>query len=114
MIELPLTLHKYGYHTASLNQIQGALTCRGPSTDSLASPPSCVPMTDAIFGAVTSSFTVGGFVGSSCASVLLEKFGRRGALVLNSLCIALGSAAFGSSSSVAGLIGSRCVARLAP
>jgi MFS transporter, SP family, solute carrier family 2 (facilitated glucose transporter), member 3 len=66
-------------------------------------------MTDAIFGAVTSSFTAGGFVGSSCASVLLEKFGRRGALVLNSLCIALGSIAFAGSSSVTGLIAARFI-----
>jgi len=69
-------------------------------------------MTDAIFGAVTSSFTAGGFVGSSCASVLLEKLGRRGALVLNSLCIALGSIAFAGSNSVTGLIAARYVSSL--
>jgi MFS family permease len=64
-------------------------------------------MTDTVFGVVTSSFTLGGFVGSSAASPLLDHYGRRGVLIMNAVVVALGSAIFSLSITVQGLIAGR-------
>lgn len=66
-------------------------------------------MTDTVFGLVTSSFTLGGFLGSFAASPFLDRYGRRGVLVINSLAIAVGSTLFAISNTVELLILGRFV-----
>lgn len=61
-------------------------------------------MSKTVFGLVTASFTLGGLIGSGSASLLLDKWGRRGVLIINSLCLAMGSTVFAGSSTVTGLI----------
>ena len=54
--------------------------------------PSCIPLTDAEFSAVTAFFTVGGLVGSLLGTPLTERRGRRGALVVDGILIVVGCA----------------------
>ncbi|KAF8303086.1 general substrate transporter [Clavulina sp. PMI_390] len=95
---------QYGYHTAGLNQIQDVLTCQKPVANALPLPSDCVEMSKTVFGIVTASFTLGGFLGSSFASYFLERWGRRGSLIINSMVVALGSAFFSASSTINGLM----------
>jgi hypothetical protein len=48
-------------------------------------------MSDNLFGLLTSSYTVGGFLGSVYASKLAESRGKRNTLVISALSIAVGS-----------------------
>jgi MFS family permease len=48
-------------------------------------------MSDATFSLVTSVFTVGGFLGSSTASIAMERHGRKAALQISGLFVAVGS-----------------------
>lgn len=73
------------------------MTCRAPSgaQHNIAKNfglPSCIPLTDAEFSAVTAFFTVGGLVGSLLGTPLTERRGRRGALVVDGILIAVGCA----------------------
>lgn len=73
------------------------MTCRAPP-DALRNIqihyglPSCIPLTDAEFSAVTAFFTVGGLVGSLLGTPVTERRGRRGALIVDGILIAVGSA----------------------
>jgi len=49
-------------------------------------------MSDAIFSLVTSMFTVGGFLGSLTAGMVMERHGRKAALQYSGLSVAVGSA----------------------
>jgi hypothetical protein len=66
-------------------------------------------MSDAMFGTVTSMYTVGGFAGSLIADRIMDRFGRRGAIKTNAFLVALGSAVMAASSSVNSLIVGRYV-----
>ena len=57
-----------------------------------------------MFGVVTSFFTLGGLLGSSSANLVMNRVGRKGALVLNSIFIAVGSGIFAISSDVPGFL----------
>jgi len=48
-------------------------------------------MTDATFSFVTSMFTVGGLVGSTFASIVMDGYGRKAALQVSGLFVAVGS-----------------------
>jgi MFS family permease len=48
-------------------------------------------MSDAMFSLVTSIFTVGGFLGSSIAGMVMERHGRKAALQFSGLSVAVGS-----------------------
>lgn len=48
-------------------------------------------MSDAAFSLVTAMFTVGGFLGSSIAGMVMERHGRKAALQFSGLCVAVGS-----------------------
>jgi len=82
---------QYGYHISALNQIQAILTCRAAPPLISHGLPTCIPMTDATFSFVTSVFTVGGFLGSSTASIVMERHGRKAALQVSGLFVAVGS-----------------------
>ncbi|KAJ7286004.1 general substrate transporter [Mycena rebaudengoi] len=98
---------QYGYHISVLNQIQAVLTCKDvtPGTQpSLFGLPTCLPMSDFTFSVVTAVFTVGGLAGSLIASMVMDRWGRRGAARASSLFIAVGSALMCISASV-GVLG---------
>lgn len=80
----------YGYHIVALNQIQASLQCQQPPLDPDTFP-TCIPMSNATFGFVTSIFTIGGLVGSLSSSYWMNKFGRKGAAKVNAAFILLGS-----------------------
>ncbi len=48
-------------------------------------------MSDAVFSLVTSMFTVGGFIGSFIAGMVMERHGRKAALQCSGLSVAVGS-----------------------
>jgi MFS family permease len=48
-------------------------------------------MSDATFSLVTSMFTAGGFLGSSTANIAMERYGRKAALQISGLFVAIGS-----------------------
>ncbi len=56
-------------------------------------------MSDATFSLITSMFTVGGFLGSCTASLVMDRSGRKGALQLSGLLVAVGSGLMGVASS---------------
>ncbi|GAA5840809.1 hypothetical protein JCM9279_001227 [Rhodotorula babjevae] len=95
---------QYGYHIAALNSSAESIVCDAAHPH-LRSPhaaldlPSCVRMSDAAFGTVTSAYTVGGLVGSLGAGSMIERWGRKGTAVRSALVIMLGASAvsFGSS-----------------
>lgn len=93
MLASPLT---YGFNIVALNQIQLTLQCddggASPFSPNLSTFPVCIPMSDTVFGLVTSIFTVGGLIGSLFAGAAMNNYGRKGALKLNSTFIGLGSA----------------------
>ncbi|KAI5124073.1 hypothetical protein M0805_003900 [Coniferiporia weirii] len=104
---------QYGFHISALNQISDVLTCRSPSGHGKNITyhiflPSCIAMTDAQFSAVTASFTIGGLLGSLLGTPLTERRGRRGALIVNGLFIAVG----GSLMALAPGMGTLLVGRL--
>ncbi|GAA5910161.1 hypothetical protein JCM8208_006746 [Rhodotorula glutinis] len=95
---------QYGYHIAALNSSAESIICdashpHSRSPHAALGLPSCVDMSDAAFGTVTSAYTVGGLVGSLGAGSMLERWGRKGTAVRSALVIMLGASAvsFGSS-----------------
>lgn len=65
-------------------------------------------MTDATFGMVTSSFTLGGFMGSSLANILMDKLGRRKAVMVNAGLVASGGAIMTVANGISSLVVGRC------
>jgi len=90
-----LSAFQYGFHISALNQIQAVMTCKGLSNGSVEQSfglPTCIPMTDAEFSAVTASFTIGGLLGSIFANSLTDRRGRKAAINVNAGLVAAGSA----------------------
>ncbi|KAF8321442.1 major facilitator superfamily domain-containing protein [Cantharellus anzutake] len=105
-----LSPFQYGYHTSALNQIQSTLTCHPPESISVPSSiPSCVPISDALFGVITAFFTLGGLLGSLSANLIMDCLGRRGALLVNAFIIAIGSTIFAISGGATGFIIARLI-----
>jgi sugar porter (SP) family MFS transporter len=90
---------QYGYHISALNQIQAVLTCRATAHSSSNGLSTCIPMSDATFSLITSVFTVGGFLGSCTASIVMDRRGRKAALQFSGLLVAVGSGLMGVASS---------------
>lgn len=82
---------QYGYHISVLNQIQATLTCRAAPPLPSHGLPTCIPMSDTVFSLVTSIFTVGGFLGSSIAGMVMERHGRKAAIQFSGISVAVGS-----------------------
>ena len=88
------------------------MTCKGLSKDAIddfLGLPTCIPMTDAEFSAVTASFTLGGLLGSLLANSLTDKRGRKGAINVNAGLVAAGSALMALSGSQLPLLVGRYV-----
>ena len=52
-------------------------------------------MSDTTFSLVTSMFTAGGFFGSSTANIVMERHGRKAAIQISGLFMAVGSGLMG-------------------
>ena len=61
-------------------------------------------MSDATFSVVTSVYTVGGFLGSFFANVVMDRWGRKGAVRVSAVMVVVGSAIMGISASLTPLI----------
>ncbi|KAJ2379679.1 hypothetical protein GGI05_006560, partial [Coemansia sp. RSA 2603] len=81
---------QYGYHIAELNTPRKIITGCDKDAAHWGSLPLCLPMNDAIYSLATSIFAIGGLVGSLGAGWMAEKWGRRGALLLNNAPFVLG------------------------
>lgn len=57
-------------------------------------------MSDATFSVVTSVYTVGGLLGSLCANVIMDRWGRKGAVRASSVMVMLGSGVMGIAASL--------------
>lgn len=84
---------QYGFHIAALNSSASSIICdasRAPTERHAAlGRPSCVDMSDAAFGTVTSAYTVGGLVGSLGAGGMLERWGKKGTAVRSAALVVL-------------------------
>lgn len=69
--------------------------------------PTCIPLTDTEFSAVTALFTVGGLVGSLLGTPLTERRGRRGALLVDGILIAVGCGLMTCASGIGLLLAGR-------
>ncbi|KAH9946362.1 general substrate transporter [Epithele typhae] len=96
---------QYGFHISSLNQLQAVLTCRGHGLPFLHyGLPTCIPMTDTTFSFLTSVYTVGGFLGSIGANVVMDRYGRKGAMLISAFIMAIGSGLMGVAASLTPLL----------
>ena len=66
-------------------------------------------MSDATFSVVTSVYTVGGLLGSLVANVVMDRWGRKGAVRASAVMFVVGSAIMGISASLSPLILGRYV-----
>lgn len=57
-------------------------------------------MNDFTFSAVTAVYTIGGFLGSIVANVIMDKWGRKGATRASSASVVLGTGIMAGSASV--------------
>ncbi|PVG02986.1 general substrate transporter [Serendipita vermifera] len=105
---LCLTPFQYGYAISQLNQIQHAVTCNSTATGKF-DLPVCVPMNDTNFGLTTSIFTIGGLLASLLANRIIDPYGRKPAVQLNAMAVALGSALLAIGSSVLVLAAGRFI-----
>ncbi|KAI0807088.1 general substrate transporter [Fomes fomentarius] len=99
---------QYGYHISSLNQIQAVLTCRVSDIPGVPSTyyalPTCIPMSDATFSVVTSVYTVGGLLGSIGANIVMDRWGRKGAVLASAFVMAVGAGFMAVAASLSPLI----------
>ncbi|POW05329.1 hypothetical protein PSTT_09796 [Puccinia striiformis] len=99
VVWIVISAFSYGYHISALNGAQDVITCRSSRTRptdqtlypalSLLTP--CIAMSDNLFGLLTASYTLGGFIGSVYASKLAETRGKRNTLLISAVSIAIGS-----------------------
>lgn len=101
---------QYGWHISVLNQIQATLTCDGgrDAPDTHLGLPTCLPMTDAAFSAVTSVLCFGGLVGSLLSDAAMDQWGRRGATRASALMFAFGSTMMALAPSFEFMMFGRC------
>ncbi|TBU28924.1 general substrate transporter [Dichomitus squalens] len=99
---------QYGFHISSLNQIQAVLTCRVSAIPGTPSThyglPTCIPMDDATFSVVTSVYTVGGLLGSLGANIIMDRWGRKGAVLASSFITVIGAGFMGVAASLSPLV----------
>ncbi|KAF9459362.1 general substrate transporter [Collybia nuda] len=100
---------QYGYHIPALNQIQAVLTCKEKPLNAVHyGLPTCISMSEFAFSVVTAIFTVGGLLGSLIANLVMDRWGRRGAVRTSTLLTSLGAGIMGMS----GSFGLLCFGRL--
>lgn len=97
-----ISAFSYGYHISALNGAQDVITCRSnrariasldttPYRSSISFLNSCIAMSENLFGLLTASYTLGGFIGSIYASKLANSRGRKSTLLISSSLIGFGS-----------------------
>ncbi|GAA6000215.1 uncharacterized protein JCM10292_004038 [Rhodotorula paludigena] len=90
---------QYGFHIAALNSLLDSLACNTTfPRRGLFGESSCVEMSAAETGIVTSFYTVGGLAASLSAGAMIERWGKKGTAVRSAAVIVLGACAvaFGS------------------
>ncbi|KAI9664391.1 MAG: hypothetical protein M1831_002324 [Alyxoria varia] len=83
----------FGFHLAELNAPQDILTCTSPDSShshSFLNLPSCIPMSNTLFGVISSAFTVGGLIGALPTGSFTSRHGRLPALRLTTIFFTLG------------------------
>ncbi|KAJ2706843.1 hypothetical protein FB645_001291 [Coemansia sp. IMI 203386] len=100
---------QYGYHIAELNTPRKIITSCDKDGAHWGMLPRCLPMNDTVYSLATSIFAVGGLVGSLSAGWMAEKWGRRGALIVNNISFIVGPLLMAFSVSPAMLIVGRFV-----
>ncbi|KAM5531819.1 hypothetical protein V8D89_014518 [Ganoderma adspersum] len=108
---------QYGFHISSLNQIQAVLTCRVSDVPGIPSThhalPTCIPMDDPTFSVLTSVYTVGGLLGSLGANIIMDRWGRKGAVLTSAFIMAIGAGFMGVAASLSPLIFGRLLTGVA-
>ena len=61
-------------------------------------------MSDATFSVLTSVYTVGGLLGSIGANVIMDKWGRKGAVLISAFIMAVGAGFMAVAASLSPLI----------
>ena len=61
-------------------------------------------MSDATFSVLTSVYTVGGLLGSIGANLVMDRWGRKGAILLSAFIMAVGAGFMGVAASLSPLI----------
>lgn len=69
-------------------------------------------MDDATFSVVTSVYTVGGLLGSLGANIVMDRWGRKGAVLTSAFIMAVGAGFMGVAASLSPLILGRCASSL--
>ncbi|KAJ2886162.1 hypothetical protein FB639_001631 [Coemansia asiatica] len=100
---------QYGYHLAELNTPKKIITSCDKDGAHWGMLPRCLPMNDTVYSLATSIFAIGGLVGSLSAGWMAERWGRRGALVINNTSFIVGPLLMAFSVSPAMLIVGRFV-----
>ncbi|KAJ3482500.1 hypothetical protein NLI96_g6940 [Meripilus lineatus] len=105
---------QYGFHISALNQIQAVLTCKvtDPGSGDSGSGgarvhyglPTCIPMSDATFSILTSVYTIGGLLGSLFANVIMDRWGRKGAVRASAITVVGGAGMMGVAGSLTPLV----------
>ncbi|KAI0218495.1 hypothetical protein L0F63_005416 [Massospora cicadina] len=90
-----LASFQFGYHTGELNTPKDVFTGCAPGALEEAGwlkwLPKCIPMSELEFSVVTGMLPMGGVGGSLFGGLLMDRRGRRGALVWANMLLALGS-----------------------
>ncbi|KAI5306949.1 hypothetical protein KEM56_006178, partial [Ascosphaera pollenicola] len=116
MLVVTLGPIQYGYHIAELNAPQDVITCakngQTPPDSSSSTFPSCIPMTPAQVGLVSSSYTLGGFIGALVAGPFSTRYGRLLALRFTTIFFFVGPAFATEASSVGAFVTGRIISGL--
>lgn len=81
---------QYGFHIAALNSLLDSLACNTTfPRRGLFGESSCVEMSAAEAGIVTSFYTVGGLAASLSAGAMIERWGKKGTAVRSAAVIVL-------------------------
>ncbi|KAG0046400.1 hypothetical protein BGZ83_008435 [Gryganskiella cystojenkinii] len=109
-LSIVLGSFQFGHHIGELNSPQKAMSCadveQGPSDEyDNTTLPSCILMTPSAFSTLVATLTVGGLLGSLfVGSRLANRFGRRGALMINNASLLIGSLIMGAASTFEALL----------
>ncbi|KAI5474342.1 multicopper oxidase [Pseudohyphozyma bogoriensis] len=106
---------QYGFGTGELNSLQDSIVCAPdtPPTKAFNNLASCVSLTSAGFGVITSAFTLGGLFSSFQAGAMADRVGRKATAMWSGALVVLGSVLMSQGSSIFTLAAGRFIIGLA-